>query len=153
QVRLAKWINLETIKEQKAARASEDALHTRPSISTPYVEPRSDTERTIAGVWERNLGVSPIGVQDKFFELGGHSLLAVQLISELRDAFRVELSAQKLFEAPTVAQLAEIIEREVTLAQGEQARREEEKLAEMLALVEGMSDEQVAELLSKEAEL
>ena len=92
------------------------SMHPRPNLSSQFVPPRTEVERTVAGIWESILGVQPIGIYDKFFELGGHSLLAIQLISRLREAFKVELSAQRLFEAPTVGQLAVTIEARESLA-------------------------------------
>jgi acyl carrier protein len=148
QTRLNKWINLETIRDPQREIADQGGLHARPNLSSQYVAPRNDTERTIAEVWQQILGVAPIGVYDKFFELGGHSLLAIQLISELRDAFQVELSAQRLFEAPTIAQLAQTIEQEISQVKAQEAEREQQRLEEMLNMVENLSDEEVAELLA-----
>ena len=67
----------------------------------------------MAAIWATILGIEQISVHDNFFALGGHSLLAIQLISHLRQAFPVELPLRKLFEASTIAQLAEVIEEEL----------------------------------------
>ena len=47
----------------------------RPELRSPYVAPRDELERTVAGIWRELLGVEQVGVDDNFFELGGHSLL------------------------------------------------------------------------------
>jgi acyl carrier protein len=75
-----------------------------------YVAPRSDTEKTLAGLWAEILVVETISIHDNFFELGGHSLLATQLISRIRRTFGVEASLHRLFETPTVAGFADYIE-------------------------------------------
>ncbi|QSQ25805.1 non-ribosomal peptide synthase/polyketide synthase [Pyxidicoccus parkwayensis] len=75
-----------------------------------YVEPRTDTERTLAGLFEEVLGVKQVGLHGNFFELGGHSLLATRAVSRLRAAFGIELPLRELFEAPTVLALAERID-------------------------------------------
>jgi SAM-dependent methyltransferase len=57
------------------------------------------------------VGVASGGVHDRFFDLGGHSLLAVQVAAEIRDRFEIEIPVLKLFQAPTVAELAVIIDK------------------------------------------
>jgi acyl transferase domain-containing protein/SAM-dependent methyltransferase len=84
--------------------------HPRPNLSTPFVEPQTETEKAIAEIWGAQLGVAAVGVHDRFLDLGGHSLLAVQVASEIRDAFEIELPVLKLFQAPTVGQLATIVD-------------------------------------------
>ncbi len=75
------------------------------------VPPRSVVEEVLVGIWSEVLGLKRVGIHDSFFELGGHSLLATQLISRVRDAFRIELPLRSLFEKATVAKLAEEVER------------------------------------------
>ncbi|QLE40078.1 SDR family NAD(P)-dependent oxidoreductase [Nostoc sp. C052] len=70
------------------------------------VEPRNEGEQKIAQIWQQVLGIPLPSIHDNFFELGGNSLLGTQLISQLRDAFSIELSLHDLFTSPTVAQLA-----------------------------------------------
>jgi acyl carrier protein len=84
---------------------------TRPELGNPFVAPRSSIEEGIAGIWSQVLGLERVGVHDNFFDLGGHSLLATQVISRVLDAFRIELSLRNFFEAPTVAGIAEGIQK------------------------------------------
>ncbi|MCT7957941.1 non-ribosomal peptide synthetase [Laspinema palackyanum] len=75
-----------------------------------YVAPRTSVEELLVDIWRQVLGKPQVGVYDNFFELGGHSLLATQLISRIRDGLKIELPVSQLFEAPTVASLANYIE-------------------------------------------
>lgn len=84
--------------------------------------PRTPVEEQVAAIWSSLLELKQIGVQDNFFELGGHSLIATQVISRLRDAFQVDLPLHSLFEAPTVASLADRIETIRWAAHDHQAR-------------------------------
>jgi acyl transferase domain-containing protein/acyl carrier protein len=152
KARIDKWIRLESIRSKPAAKEPQSgSMHERPNLSSQFVAPRTEVERTIADIWQQILGIAPIGVYDKFFELGGHSLLAIQLISRMRDAFHVELSAQRLFEAPTIAQLSATIEADMKAMRRAEAE-EEARTEEMLRMVEGLSDEEVAALLAKQDE-
>jgi acyl transferase domain-containing protein len=85
------------------------ATRARPALTTPFVGPRDDIERTVADVWQLLFGFGPIGVHDNFFELGGHSFLATQVAARLRDTFPVDLSLETLFQSPTVAELAAVL--------------------------------------------
>jgi amino acid adenylation domain-containing protein len=76
----------------------------------PYVAPRTDAETRVAAVFAAVIGLERVGAHDNFFELGGHSLLATQAIWRLREDFGVELALRTLFEAPTVAELAAVVE-------------------------------------------
>ena len=71
--------------------------------------PNTALERQVADIWQAVLGMPDIGIDDNFFELGGHSLLATQVISRLRQAFKVELPLHGLFDAPTIRSLAQAL--------------------------------------------
>ncbi len=90
--------------------ANSSPTHQRPEVVTAFVLPTGETERTIARLWEQLLGIDQVGLHDDFFELGGHSLLATQLLSRLRETFGVTLPLRALFEATTVAAIAERVE-------------------------------------------
>jgi len=96
-------------KVNRRALAAPDLV--RSQFEGSYVAPRTPVEQVLVRIWGEVLGLKRVGVHDNFFELGGHSLLATQLISRVRDAFQVELPLRTLFEAPTVAALAQEIER------------------------------------------
>jgi len=80
---------------------------------TVYEPPAGPVENEIAGIWTRLLGVKQIGARDSFFDLGGHSLLATQLIARIYDVFQVSIPLRSIFERPTVAELAMVIEEEI----------------------------------------
>jgi amino acid adenylation domain-containing protein len=80
------------------------------STGTPHVAPRTPTESRIATIWADALGVAAPGIDDNFFDLGGHSLTAAQLVNTLRSAFPVDVAMRHLFERPTIAGLAQIID-------------------------------------------
>ena len=82
----------------------------RPDIAVPYLAPRTPTESAVAEVWQSFLGVEAIGVDDPFFELGGTSVLGLGVMNKLAKRFEIDLPAASLFERPTVALSAELID-------------------------------------------
>ncbi|WP_263451602.1 non-ribosomal peptide synthetase [Hyalangium gracile] len=75
--------------------------------ATEFVPPRTVVEAALARIWSELLGVPAVGVNDDFFELGGHSLLATQLASRVGDVLGTDVPLRWVFEAPTIARLAE----------------------------------------------
>jgi thioesterase domain-containing protein/acyl carrier protein len=73
-----------------------------------FVAPRDELELQLTQIWEKVLGIQPIGIKDNFFDLGGHSLLAVRLVAEIDKAFDKKLPLATLFQAPTVEQLTKV---------------------------------------------
>jgi acyl transferase domain-containing protein/SAM-dependent methyltransferase/acyl carrier protein len=104
--RLQAWIRHADASPAKAA----VERHPRPHLVTAFVAPRTETEREVAEIWAAQLGLLSVGIHDRFFDLGGHSLLAVQVASEIRDRFQIEMPVLKLFQAPTIAELAPLVD-------------------------------------------
>jgi amino acid adenylation domain-containing protein len=116
----------------------------RPAMETDYVAPRTPVEEDLVAMWTEVLEVDRVGVHDNFFDLGGHSLMATQLVSRVRAAYQVDLPLRRLFEAPTVAGLATLIE------EGLVEQVDEEEMAALLDELEGLSDQEVEALLADE---
>jgi amino acid adenylation domain-containing protein len=83
----------------------------RPAVSTAYQPPHTPTQRAVATVWAELLGIDRVGLDDHFTELGGDSLLAASCALALGERLGVTLPAGALFRAPTVNDLAALIER------------------------------------------
>ncbi|MBK9712875.1 MAG: hypothetical protein IPO81_16410 [Kouleothrix sp.] len=71
-----------------------------------FVPPQTPTEKSLAEIWRRVLGIERVGIESNFFELGGHSLLATQVNSQIRAVLQAEVPLRVLFESPTISKLA-----------------------------------------------
>ncbi len=76
-----------------------------------HTAPRSATETLLAEIWKDVLDLPRVGIDDNFFDLGGHSLLAMRFVSRLRQARGFDLPLRLVFDTPTLAQLAEMIDK------------------------------------------
>lgn len=107
----------------------------RPDLEVAYTAPRSDIERLLAEIWAEVLAIGPVGIHDDFFDLGGHSLAATRVISRVLQKFKLDLPVRTLFDAPTVARMADVVR------QNQAHRVEAAALEQMLQLMETMTDE------------
>jgi amino acid adenylation domain-containing protein len=93
--------------------------------------PLTPVQERVAAIVGSLLGLERVGIDDNFFMLGGHSLLGTQLIARVADTFGINLALRSLFNAPTVHELSDEIERCI------------------VARLEAMSDEEAQQLLGK----
>ncbi|HSF39108.1 MAG TPA: phosphopantetheine-binding protein, partial [Thermoanaerobaculia bacterium] len=141
-------IRLARREEGEAAPEGAITLHARPNLRNPYVAPETDLERALAEMWQVLLGVEQVGLHDSFFDLGGDSLLATQVVTRVRERFGAEVTLPALFEAPTPAGLAGLIE----AARPAEGPSDADKLAELLAQLDDLSPEDVERMLAERGE-
>jgi amino acid adenylation domain-containing protein len=114
---------------------------------TLIMPPRTDTERVLERIWCRVLAREHVSVQENFFDLGGHSLLAIQVVSQIRQEFNVELPLNTIFTKPTIESLAICVVEQKALAS------DSDEIRALLTEVESLSDERAeSEFRSLEAE-
>jgi amino acid adenylation domain-containing protein len=116
----------------------------RPKLELVFVPPRTPIEEALAEIWKDVLGVERVGVHDNFFELGGHSLLATRVVSHVRDTLQVELPLRRLFESPTIAELV------VGIVHSRAQEVDQEKITDLLAALEHLSEDEARALLAGE---
>jgi thioesterase domain-containing protein/acyl carrier protein len=123
-------------EEQQAVEPPKRVLKPLSSaLSSNYLAPRNTNERVVAQMWQEQLGVERVGVNDNFFLLGGDSLLALQLVSKLRQQYNVELAHKAFLEAPTVAEVVTLIGKDLS----EEAETENRSLSAIVDLQRGDS--------------
>ena len=103
--------------------------------------PATATEEAVAAVWAEVLGAERVGANDDFFDLGGHSLKATRILSRVAARLGVELPVGMIFDCPTVRGMAEAVD--------ERRGGAPDTDAELLAWLEGLSDEEAERLLAE----
>ncbi|WP_242836733.1 non-ribosomal peptide synthetase [Clostridium sp. BNL1100] len=73
-----------------------------------YTAPRNDTEKQLADIWQKILGLDRIGINDNFFDIGGDSLKAMETIILLKK-LGLQLEIKDLFEGQTIANLSGLV--------------------------------------------
>ncbi|HEX7721553.1 MAG TPA: amino acid adenylation domain-containing protein [Pyrinomonadaceae bacterium] len=115
-------------------------------ITETFVAPSTPLEELLAAAWREVLRVMHVGVSENFFDLGGHSLLAAKVVSIVSRNLTVNFGMVDLFQAPTIAALAEMLSQRVA----EKERTELEKLLEEVA---AMSEEEAQQLFDSELQM
>lgn len=118
----------------------------------PLVGPRNDIEKQLADIWVEILRRKEVDMNDNFFELGGHSLLATQVISRVRDLFKIQFPLRRLFEFPTVSELADAIaqaQREGNAYSETPIKGKQRDGAALMENINSFSAEQIDSLLSE----
>jgi amino acid adenylation domain-containing protein len=82
----------------------------RPSLAQVYEGPQSDLEEFLTKIWSKFLDIHPIGRKDKFFELGGTSIQAARFVGELQKRMNTSIFITTIFDNPTIAEYAEMLE-------------------------------------------
>jgi amino acid adenylation domain-containing protein len=116
---------------------------TRPELERSFLAPRTPSEQLLAAIWAQILKLDKIGVHDNFFDLGGHSLLATQIVLRIRETFEIELPLRRLFEKPTIAELAELITEERC------RKMDSADMSGILTELEAMSDEEAQKSMTE----
>jgi phthiocerol/phenolphthiocerol synthesis type-I polyketide synthase E len=128
----------------KPGSAEEKTFQPRPKLNSEYIPPTNPIEQQIVELWEDILGIKPIGIEDNFFDLGGHSLLATLFLSQVLEKFQTRLELQSIFESPTIATIARLVQ----IEQNKPANLED--VESILTEIEGLSQDEIQEAISGE---
>jgi acyl-CoA synthetase (AMP-forming)/AMP-acid ligase II/acyl carrier protein len=110
-----------TGKVQRVSLAVKLGLTNSAGLTQTFVAPRTPIEKVLAGIWAEVLEVEQIGVHDDFFALGGDSLQAGRVLVRLQQSMQIGVAVSAVFEAPTIAEMAEYIETVVERNQTQRA--------------------------------
>lgn len=104
------FVALEALPLTPNGKVDRAALPSPAGARGPVAAPCTAIEEALAAIWSDVLGLAEVGVDEDFFELGGHSLLAVRVVTRIRDRLGTDVGVRAIFDAPTVARLAELVD-------------------------------------------
>ncbi len=111
--------------------------------------PTNKIEEKLIQLWRQILEIPALGIDDNFFHLGGESLRATRAVSQINTAFNCRLSLPRMFEAPTVRQMARLVERSQTDPAMPSIKRRIETVSDTMPNVSQLSEQDVDTLLSQ----
>jgi hypothetical protein len=120
-----------------------DPGKSRPDLQVAYVAPRSPVEAILSRIWAQVLVLDRVGVHDNFLDLGSHSLAATQIVSWVIKQFQVDMPVQSLFQSPTVAEMAVVINEHQGKRVGEM------ELDRILTELESLTDAEASRLIEE----
>jgi len=124
--------------DRRALPRPDTAAHT---ADASFAAPATETEAAVAEIWREVLRLDEVGATDDFFDLGGHSLKATRILTRVGARLGVELPVGVIFDHPTVRGIAALVD--------EQRARADEPDEELLAWLEGLSDEEAERLAER----
>ncbi|MGB8344556.1 MAG: beta-ketoacyl synthase N-terminal-like domain-containing protein, partial [Ktedonobacteraceae bacterium] len=101
QERIRQWVLLESLQDHSTNEPDSSSLSAQVAVPA-----RGDYERRLTEIWQQVLGIEQVGLDANFFDLGGNSLSGLQVMSQIRKVFRVQIPVVALFEAPTISAMA-----------------------------------------------
>jgi acyl-CoA synthetase (AMP-forming)/AMP-acid ligase II len=110
------FVQLAALPSLRTGKIDRAALLALPPPAAEFTEPRTDTERWVAGQLTDLLGARPVSASDDFFALGGDSLTATRLAMRVIHDYGASFSQRDVFAGTTVTGIASIIDREQLLA-------------------------------------
>ncbi|MEO1558725.1 MAG: condensation domain-containing protein, partial [Cyanobacteria bacterium J06632_19] len=114
------------------------------SATTEKIAPRNKLERQLASIWQEVLKVSEVSIEDNFFELGGNSIVAMTLVNRLQEEISKILHPVALFDAPTIATLAEYLQENYPELVGETEGKVVNNISK--TLVKKLNTQQIGEM-------
>ena len=105
------FVSLESLPLMPNGKVNRQALLAdQPVSTTQFIQPEDALESKLVEIWEAVLGKPGIGITDNFFDLGGNSLLVAKLLLRIEQRLGKTLSLANIFQAPTIRQLAAMLE-------------------------------------------
>jgi acyl-coenzyme A synthetase/AMP-(fatty) acid ligase/acyl carrier protein len=113
--------------------------------TAPIIAPRTPVEKMLAQIWAEVLSVKQVGISDNFFDLGGHSLTATRIVARVVQHFQLNIPLRSIFESPTIAAMATLIEahQENTL--------DEQAMTKLIDELDALSEEEAQQLVERTA--
>src|SRR6185369_2561186 len=119
----SRWVRVAALPLTATGKVDRRRVATAPEVAAGAAAVsgrQTPFEELVGGVWATALGAAPVDASAHFFEVGGHSLTATQVVAHVRRLFGIELALRELFDHPTLAEFAAVVER-ACIAGGERA--------------------------------